>query len=76
MVIGSPVIPFNYDMYKQLRNENINIIDVLDNAINEEGEVYPETIAEQTTFINNLLLESNNYNHKLQVLGELSKMLS
>ena len=73
MVIGSPVIPFNYDMYGQLENENINIIDVLDNAIDEEVEVYPETIAEQTTFINNLLLESNNYKNKMEVIKNIYK---
>lgn len=75
MVIGSPVIPFNYDMYEQLKNENINIIDIFDGAIDEEGEVYPETIAEQTTIINSLLLESNEYKRKVQELKGLSDML-
>lgn len=75
MVIGSPVIPFNYDMYGRLKNENINIIDVFDDAINEEGDVYPETIVEQTTMINNLFLESNEYKSKVHELKGLSEIL-
>ncbi len=75
MIIGSPVIPFNYDMYAQLKNENLNVIDVFDDAITQEGNVYRETIAEQTAIINNLLLESNEYRNKVQELKELSEML-
>lgn len=73
LVIGSPVIPFNYEMYRRLKNENINIIDVFDGAIDEEGDVYPETIAEQTTLINSLLLESNNHKDKMKALKKIYK---
>lgn len=75
-IIGSPIVPFNYKLFSQLKNTKIKILDIFDENINVHSDISPNCISEQIMIINNFYIESENYKKRVNrirdILGEIN----
>lgn len=66
IVIGCPMVPFNYNLFIQVKNKNVVVHEILDREIKSHPDISPNCISEQVTFINNHFLNSNNYKKQMK----------
>ncbi|EUJ33709.1 hypothetical protein MFLO_00655 [Listeria floridensis FSL S10-1187] len=71
-ILGTPTVPFNYDLYKQLASPSIEIIDIFDSAIKKHADISKNSVVEQVTYMNEIFLSSENYKKELEQLREIA----
>lgn len=71
VIIGSPYVPFNYTLYSKLGSDNIKLLNLFDSNIKTHSEVSKNSVVEQVTEINNLLLSSKNLKKMNEELYEI-----
>lgn len=57
IIIGVPTVRENYQEYIQLKCPNLKVVNVFDDYINQHGQIGSQTMVEQITYLNGMLLE-------------------
>ncbi|EIA19285.1 XcbB/CpsF family capsular polysaccharide biosynthesis protein [Listeria fleischmannii] len=65
IIFGYPLVSFNYNLYNQLSSNSVEIHNVFDSSVHKHADISRHTVIEQITWINKLLLSSNNL-HKIE----------
>ncbi len=72
IIIGSPIDFSDYEKYHDVLSKNTKIINIFDPLIKQQSDISENSSIEQITFINQLLLESENLKKEHEKLVELS----
>lgn len=73
IIFGCPLISFNYNLYTQIPSDSIEIRNVFDSAVHKHADISRNTIIEQTTCINELLLTSKNLINTVDQIAALTE---
>ncbi|WP_343068987.1 XcbB/CpsF family capsular polysaccharide biosynthesis protein [Listeria portnoyi] len=73
IIFGYPLVSFNYNLYTQIPTDSIEIRDTFDSDIHKHADISRNTIVEQITCINELLLSSENLSKILEQIRALAE---
>lgn len=73
IIFGYPLISFNYNLYSQIPSDSVEIHNVFDSSVHKHADISRNTIIEQITCINELLLSSSNLHKIVEQISALTE---